>query len=248
MFGSGLFGTLCRLDSLGTLLAIAASRRLEILQFDVSSAFLQGKLDERVLIQPPCGLKLAAGHCLQLDKALYGLEQTPRAWNCTFTKALNELGLVATDMDACIFSNSDKSIFLLIYVDDLFVFGNNRGHCQALVDKLGERFKIKQLQADFFLGIKIERLPTGIRLSQRQYALGMAKRFNLADANTVSSPLANAKQLMDAETIDAPYREIVGCLQYLACCTRPDVLFAANFLAKFSSRPTKIHWELLSVL
>jgi hypothetical protein len=30
---------------------------------------------------------------------------------------------------------------------------------------------------------------------------------------------------------------------YLANCTRPDIAFAVNLLARFSSRPTKRHWK-----
>jgi hypothetical protein len=42
-----------------------------------------------------------------------------------------------------------------------------------------------------------------------------------------------------------PFGEAVGCLLYLANCTRPDLAFAANTLAKFLSNPAARHWALL---
>ena len=33
------------------------------------------------------------------------------------------------------------------------------------------------------------------------------------------------------------YRNLVGCLIYLACSNRPDIAFAANFLSCFVENP-----------
>jgi hypothetical protein len=40
-----------------------------------------------------------------------------------------------------------------------------------------------------------------------------------------------------------PYREVIGGLMYIANGTRPDIAFAANFLAQVASNPGRIHWE-----
>ena len=41
---------------------------------------------------------------------------------------------------------------------------------------------------------------------------------------------------------EAPYLSVVGALMYLANCTRPDIAFAVNLLARHSTTPTKRHW------
>lgn len=41
---------------------------------------------------------------------------------------------------------------------------------------------------------------------------------------------------------DVPYQEAVGCLMYLAQCTRPDILFAVNVLSRFNQNPGPKHW------
>ena len=40
---------------------------------------------------------------------------------------------------------------------------------------------------------------------------------------------------------EIPYLNAIGALMYLAQCTRPDIAFAINLLARYSSEPTRRH-------
>ena len=40
-----------------------------------------------------------------------------------------------------------------------------------------------------------------------------------------------------------PYLNAIGALMYLANCTRPDIAFSVNLLARYSSAPTRRHWN-----
>ncbi|KAL5556337.1 hypothetical protein UlMin_038573 [Ulmus minor] len=42
---------------------------------------------------------------------------------------------------------------------------------------------------------------------------------------------------------EVPYLSAIGALMYLANCTRPNIAFAVNLLARFSSSPTRRHWN-----
>ena len=42
---------------------------------------------------------------------------------------------------------------------------------------------------------------------------------------------------------EVPYLSAIGALMYLANCTRPDISFAVNLLARFSFSPTRRHWN-----
>jgi hypothetical protein len=42
---------------------------------------------------------------------------------------------------------------------------------------------------------------------------------------------------------ETPYLAAIGALMYLANCTRPNIAFAVNLLARFNAKPTKRHWN-----
>jgi hypothetical protein len=41
---------------------------------------------------------------------------------------------------------------------------------------------------------------------------------------------------------EVPYLSAIGALMYLANCTRPNIAFAVNLLARYSAAPTRRHW------
>ena len=42
---------------------------------------------------------------------------------------------------------------------------------------------------------------------------------------------------------EVPYLSAIGSLMYLANCTRPDIAFSVNLLARYSSASTLRHWN-----
>ena len=42
-----------------------------------------------------------------------------------------------------------------------------------------------------------------------------------------------------------PYLSAISALMYLANCTRPDITFSINLLARYNSAPTKRHWNVI---
>ncbi|KAJ9561581.1 hypothetical protein OSB04_006741 [Centaurea solstitialis] len=75
------FAPVARLEAIRIFLAYAAHRGFKVYQMDVKSAFLNGKLKEEVYVKQPPRFesKKYPNHIYYLDKALYGLEQAPRA-------------------------------------------------------------------------------------------------------------------------------------------------------------------------
>ncbi|XP_070667476.1 secreted RxLR effector protein 161-like [Malus domestica] len=43
--------------------------------------------------------------------------------------------------------------------------------------------------------------------------------------------------------LKVPYLSAIGALLYLAQCTRPNISFVVNLLAKYSNAPTRKHWN-----
>ncbi|CAL9018208.1 unnamed protein product, partial [Prunus brigantina] len=82
------FAPVARLDTIRTLIALAAQKGWKLFQLDVKSAFLNGVLEEEVYTEQPEGfeVKTASHKVYKLKKALYGLKQAPRACNALLSE------------------------------------------------------------------------------------------------------------------------------------------------------------------
>jgi hypothetical protein len=68
---------------------------------DISTAFLNGELEDEVYVQQPPGFPVGPkDKVCKLKKALYGLKQAPMAWHSTFTNTLRGIGLEVSKSDA----------------------------------------------------------------------------------------------------------------------------------------------------
>ena len=77
-------------------LSLVVSRDWCIRQIDVSNAFLRGFLTEEVYMQQPPGFEdsRCPQYVCKLQRALYGLKQSPRAWYARLSDKLHQLGLL----------------------------------------------------------------------------------------------------------------------------------------------------------
>ena len=55
-------------------------------------------------------------------------------------------------------------------------------------------------------------------------------------------PKEENKELLSPEV---PYLIAIGALMYLANYIRPNIVFSVNLLARYSSAPTKKHWNII---
>ena len=76
------FSPVARLETIRTVIDVAAQKKWKIFQLDVKSAFLNGKLNEEIYVEQPQGFFVQGGEekVYKLKKALYRLKQAPRAW------------------------------------------------------------------------------------------------------------------------------------------------------------------------
>ncbi len=121
---------------------------------------------------------------------------------------------------------------ITIYVDDLIVGGDNEKEVEHVKRLLKQKFDMKGLgELKFFLGIEVIRMPEGIWLSQRQYALDMLSKYGMGGCKPICVPLnQNGKLSTDAGEVleDATmYRKIVGNLIYMTI-TRPDLNYTVG--------------------
>nr|GEX15953.1 retrovirus-related Pol polyprotein from transposon TNT 1-94 [Tanacetum cinerariifolium] len=81
------FALVTRIEAIRIFIANAASKNMTIYQMDVETAFLNGKLKEKVYVCQPEGFvdPEHLTHVYRLKKALYGLKHSPRAWHDTLS-------------------------------------------------------------------------------------------------------------------------------------------------------------------
>jgi hypothetical protein len=155
------FSPVVRCDSLRVILAIAAARDLELIQLDVTTAFLNGLIDEVVFIAQPEGY-VVPGHELdvcRLNKGIYGICQASRIWNKTLHVALINYGLIQSTTDPCVYYHITLTRFLniAVWVDDGLVAGSSTLLLDAWFLNLNQKFEITAVPADLFVGIVITR-------------------------------------------------------------------------------------------
>lgn len=212
---------------------LAAINKWHIYQLDVNNAFLNGDLEEEVLMDiPPClqvqGEIHTEKHLVcKLHKFLYGLKQdSPFSHDFTPSRA-----------DYSLFTKKTADVFIvvLVCVDDMAIAGNSLSATEDLKKTLQFDFKLNGLGTlKYFLGFEIARSDTRIFMSQRKYALELLESAGVLAAKPANIPLMPNHKLMqmggDVLTGPSVYRRLVGKLIYLTN-TRPDISFAVQVLS-----------------
>ena len=96
----------------------------------------------------------------KLKKSLYGLKQSPRMWYQKFDTFIWGLGLPRSKADHCVYSKliGDHVIYLVFFVDDMLLVGNDKEIIQDLKTQLSSKFNMKDLgAANYILGMEIKR-------------------------------------------------------------------------------------------
>ena len=96
----------------------------------------------------------------RLQKALYSLKQSPRAWFGRFSSSMRKKGFRQSNSDHTLFlkNQNGKILALIIYVDDMIITENDDKEVIDLQKHLANKFEIKNLGGlKYFLGIEVAR-------------------------------------------------------------------------------------------
>jgi transposase InsO family protein len=254
---SETFSPVVKFETVRIVMAITAADDLEIVQFDIKTAFLNGDIAELLYMEQPEGFidKDHPDYVCLLHKALYGLKQASRNWNSKFHKFLLQFGFTASDADPCAYYSSQggQTIILLIYVDDgliCFSRGTNIDHILNTMDKA---FSNTRGPAGCYVGLRITRRreTNEIFLDQTHYLTKLVRKFGFHDAIPLSvpadphSPLSFLSSDASLPATPFPYQTIVGCLQFACIGTRPDLSYAVSVAAKYCVNPSPAHCNAL---
>ena len=186
---------------------VVATQDWECMQFDFEAAFLNGELKEReVYIRQPPGFGDGTNRVCKLLKTLYGLRDAPLIWSREVVKLMYSLRFEPLSTDACVFVNRDKTVWIMVYVDDMAIAAATKDQIEAVARQLGEAFTIEPLRdIQKFVGLRIVRdrnLKT-IKISQLPYIQRVLEMKGWENLKEVGSPLdINVKYDPDAPEID----------------------------------------------
>ena len=241
------FSPVAKSGTIRSVLSIAANEGMLLRQFDVSTAFLYGNLEEEIYMEQPEGFNDGTGRVCRLNKSLYGLKQAPRCWNKRFGNFLIRLGFIVNEADPCLYikENGSNKTILALYVDDGLVASTNQTELFSLMNSLESEFKITHKAASYFLGFEISHRKDGsIKVSQEGYARKILHRFGMSECKPVSTPIpkesiqsGKVSENDSNQELHFPYRQAVGALMYLMTGTRPDIAYAVGVASRCLENP-----------
>ncbi|CAI5524601.1 unnamed protein product [Closterium sp. Naga37s-1] len=222
-----------------------------IIQMDISTAFLNGILEEDVYVTQPPGYEDGTGRVCKLKKSIYGLKQAPRCWYQKLAAVLEEMGLRTSSCDESLFlkGEGEKLVLFLVYADDIFLFSSSMKEIENVQQQLMEKFKCKNLgEVKYYLGMHVERDPDHrwLKLHQEKFIMQMGEKYGIENESKVATPLPAEFKLVKAaedEGVESEeqqqFQSLVGSLLYAAVHTRPDISFSVGQLARVVQNPSE---------
>ncbi|KAJ0530675.1 putative RNA-directed DNA polymerase [Helianthus annuus] len=247
------------------LIGLAISEGLQMRLMDVVTAYLYGTLENDIYMKIPKGLKMPEALksiprdmcAIKLKRSLYGLKQSGRMWYNRLSEYLEKEGYKSDIISPCVFIKRSLSKFTIIavYVDDINIIGAPE-EIEKTANILKREFEMKDLgTTKLCLGLQFEHLRNGTFIHQSNYIQKMLVRFNMDKAHPFSIPMVVRpldpqkdpfRPQEEGEEVlgpEVPYLSAIGALMYLANNTRPDIAFSVHVLARYSSNPTRRHWN-----
>ena len=227
-----------------TILQYIASKQWELTSFDIKTAFLRGKADEKnpLAMEPPEELRrklnLKADKVCSLVGNAYGRVDAPLLFYKELSKQLKNLGFRIHPLEPCVFllesfKNDVRTLhgILGVHVDDGICGGDAYFHQQLETLSKSLPFGSFKKRKFTFTGIQLEQLPDfSIRASQEDY-------IHRIMAIDVGKPRREQPESLTTESEKSKLRALVGSLQYAVTHTRPDLASKLGEVQASMSQP-----------
>ena len=196
-------------------------------------------------------------YSIKLQRSLYGLKQYGRMWYNRLSQYLLKEGYVNNSICPCVFIKKTKNglAIIAVYVDDLNLIGTPKELIKT-TNYLKKEFEMKDPgKTRYCLSLQIEYCLNGILIHQSSYIEKVLKRFYMDESHPLSSPMVvwslevtkdpfrPKEENEELFGLEVPYLSATGALMYLANYTQPNIAFSVNLLTRYSSTPTKRHWN-----
>lgn len=162
---------------------------MDLMQFDIKTAFLYGDLNEEIYMVQPPGFGDGTERVLRCRKGLYGLKQAPRQWNEKINNFFKSQNYHQCEADKCCFvNNNDGLTICVIYVDDGLIASTNQQQLTKLISNLKISFEVKAHSPQVFVGMEIYQSDdkSSIKIKQSNYIKKLLKPVNLIELRSFS--------------------------------------------------------------
>src|ERR1700761_6457129 len=244
-----IFSPVVRFETVRLMIALAALNNWHITGLDVKTAFLYSELDEELYMEQPEGFKFPGkeNKVMRLKRAIYGLKQAALAWWKALDGSMRTLGCKRLLSDSGLFVNKNKTIVIVVYVDDVLFFGKNKKDINSLKQRFMKIWECRDLgDSQEFLRMRIKKHKGCILVDQCDYLTKVLHCFNLQNAKAVPTPLPEGYHPLPnkgSATADlrSKYQQVIGSLLYIMLGTRPDIAYAVTKLSQFAANPSEEH-------
>ena len=235
-------------------LTVSVLNKWKCRQLDFVAAYPQAPVETETYLEIPAGITSLGDpktNVLKIIQNIYGSRNAGRVWNKFMTRKLvDDLRFRQSDVDECLFFKGNCVV--LIYVDDVILMGPDEREIDQLVKKMSDSFKISDegTLADY-LGVKMRYDADGrINMTQTHIIDSILADLGIdrESRKPRDTPALSSKHLTQDK--DAPahdraweYRSVIGKLNYLEKCTRPEIAYAVHQCARFLHCPKRSHSE-----
>ena len=248
------YAPVAKWSTIRLILSMAAVHKWHTRQLDYVLAFPQAPVERELYMEIPKGFEIqddeSDKYLLKIQRNIYGQKQAGRVWNQYLVhKLTHELGFKQSAIDECLFYRG--KVLYALYTDDSIL----AGPVKSEIDDIIQQMKHVNLNitdegnVEDFLGVNIEQLEDGsVKLSQPHLIEQILKDLKMTDSEVKSkdTPAASSTILRKHESSrpfddSFHYRSVIGKLNYLEKCTRPDIAYATHQCARFTEDPKMEH-------
>lgn len=189
-----------------------------------------------------------------MNKAIYGLKQSPRCWYDELQAFLETINFKSSTAEPCLFISCDKlnPCYVHVHVEEMTIAGTKLS-ISSFKTLISNKFeKVDLGEASEILGMTIirDRANDTVSLSQQSYVKNILKSYEMHKCKPVTNPLDPGTHLTPATEEEMRYfavsghnyRRDVSSINYLVQCTKPDLAFSCSQLFQYLDKLGTPHW------
>jgi hypothetical protein len=245
---------------------VATLSKYQLTAYDIKGAFLNSKIDRDTYVYVKAEKDLSkwfikryphlqsqingdGSLTFRLHRYLYGLQESPLAWNRNLHEKLTSLGFRRSAADMCLYTRADKGkkTYLTVHVDDMMLAFPDASVRSWFEDSVTKWYQLVIQDKNItYLGMSVTKMSDGVRVHQEGYIDTLVDKFQLdpkAVSTSPTSPTFLQDNDKDVSVNSTKYLGLIMSLMYLARFTRPDILMPVTYLATKAANPMQGHYN-----